>query len=142
MEQGRTVIAHTMKSTMQIGNTAEVVFIVTDAMQPRFNGNIVHAVCSTWDLAHQFELAARAALVPHLEDHEEGIGSHLSIDHCAPAPLNREVVVRATVTKIDETTVVCAMEGKCGESTIATGEQIQRIFPIEIVKQIIANASE
>jgi predicted thioesterase len=131
-----------MKTTMQIGNTATVTFTITQEMQPRFDGNIVHPICSTWDLAHQFEIAARKALVPHLEDGEEGIGSHLLIDHCAPAPLGGEVVVTATVTSIDETTVVCAIEGKCGESIVATGEQIQRVFPVEVVKQIIANASD
>jgi fluoroacetyl-CoA thioesterase len=131
-----------MNSSMQLGNTATVIFTVTDAMQPRFDGSIVHPVCSTWDLAHQFEIAARKALVPHLEANEEGIGANLSIDHCAPAPLGREVVVTATVTKIDKTTVVCSIEGKCGESVVATGEQKQRIFPIEIVERIIENASE
>ena len=127
---------------MQLGNTATVTFMVTDAMQPRFDGKIVHQVCSTWDLAHQFEIAARKALVPHLEDGEEGIGAHLSIDHFAPAPLGKDVVVTAIVSKIDKTTVVCTVESKCGETIVATGEQKQRVFPIEIVERIIANASE
>ncbi len=140
--QYSSTIEHAMKSSMQLGITATVTFTVTDAMQPRFDGKIVHTVCSTWDIAHQFEIAARKALVPHLEDGEEGIGASLSINHCAPAPRGREVIVTATVIKIDETTVVCSIEGKCGESTIATGEQKQRIFPVEIVERIIANASE
>jgi len=127
---------------MQLGNISSVTFTVTDAMQPRFDGKIIHAVCSTWDLAHQFEIAARKALVPHLEDGEEGIGTHLSIDHLAPATLGREVVVIATVASINETTVVCSIEGKCGESIVASGEQIQRVFPVEVVKNIIANANE
>ena len=36
----------------------------------------------------------------------------------------------------------CSLLGKCGDSTVATGEQTQRIFPIEIIQNIIANASE
>jgi fluoroacetyl-CoA thioesterase len=131
-----------MKSSMQLGNTATVTFTVTEEMQPRFDGNIVHPVCSTWDLAHQFEISARKALVPHLEKEEEGIGSHLSIDHLAPAPLGREVVVTATVIKIDASTVICSIEALCGDSIVATGKQKQRIFPVEIVERIIANASE
>ena len=127
---------------MHIGNTAMVTFTITKEMQPRFDGKIVHPVCSTWDLAHQFEIAARKALVPHLEEGEEGIGASLSINHCAPAPLGRKVVAIATVTKFDETTVVCSIEGTCGETIVATGEQTQRVFPIEVVHNIIANASE
>ena len=62
-----------MKPSMQIGNTATVEFVVSEKMQPRFDGIIVHPVCSTWDLAHQFEITSRKALVPHLEEGEEGI---------------------------------------------------------------------
>jgi fluoroacetyl-CoA thioesterase len=131
-----------MKSSMQLGNKTTVLFTVTDAMQPRFDGKVVHPVCSTWDLAHQFEIAARKALVPHLEETEEGIGAKLTIDHCAPAPLGREIYITATVTEIDKTTVVCSIQGKCGNSIVATGEQTQRVFPIEVVLNIIANASE
>jgi len=130
-----------MKPSMQIGNTATVEFIVSEKMQPRFDGIIIHPVCSTWDLAHQFEIASRKALVPHLEDGEEGIGTHLSIDHLAPALLGQKVTITSTVIKIDESTVICSIQGKCGNSIIATGEQIQRVFPIEVVDRIIANAN-
>ena len=42
-------------------------------------------------MAHHMELAARKVLAAHLEDDEEGIGSHLSIDHLGPTPLGDRV---------------------------------------------------
>ena len=74
-----------MKNTLQVGQLAEVTITVTEDMCPAFDGIIVHRVYSTWSMAHHMELAARKILAPHLEEEEEGIGSHLSIDHLAPA---------------------------------------------------------
>ena len=104
-----------MKSTLQIGNSAEVIITVTQDMCPAFDGVVVHQVYSTWSMAHHMELAARKVLAPHLEDHEEGIGSHLSIDHHAPTPLGETVRV-----------------GK--------GKQIQRILPKTKLKALIERA--
>jgi|TARA_B110000116_G_scaffold264011_1_gene271269 predicted thioesterase len=130
-----------MKPTMQVENTATISFKVEERMQPVFDGKIVHRVCSTWDLAHQFELAARTVLVPHLEKDEEGIGSWVSIDHCSPAVLGSTVAVTATVIKTGETEVVCSIEARVGSRLIATGEQIQRVFPLKTIQRIITNAN-
>lgn len=126
---------------MQVKNTATISFKVEECMQPVFEGKIIHRVCSTWDLAHQFELAARKVLVPHLEKDEEGIGSGVSIDHCSPALHDSIVVVTATVIKTCETEVVCSIEAKVGARLVATGEQIQRVFPVKTIERILANAN-
>src|SRR5512145_2153614 len=75
-----------MRPSLRVGNTAQVEITVTQDMCPAFDGIVVHRVYSTWSMAHHMELAARKVLAPHLEEHEEGIGSHLTIDHVAPAP--------------------------------------------------------
>ena len=75
-----------MRSGLKVGNTAEVRARVTEDMCPAFEGVVVHHVYSTWSMAHHMELAARKVLAPYLEEHEEGIGSHLSIDHLANLP--------------------------------------------------------
>jgi predicted thioesterase len=131
-----------MKDSMQIGNETFHSFVVVEEMQPQFDGTVIHPVCSTWDLAHQFEITARKALVPHLVEGEEGIGSKLNIHHCSPAPLGSDIAVTATVVELDETTVVCSLEAKKGETVVATGTQTQRVFPKNTVDAIIANASD
>jgi len=123
-----------MKDSLKIGATAEVVIEVTEDMCPAFDDVVVHRVYSTWSMAHHMEIAARKVLAPHLEDHEEGIGSHLSIDHVAPVPAGHRVRVVAAAVEIEETTLVCDVVAhhlrSDGRETIAgTGRQVQRILP-------------
>jgi len=129
-----------MKPSMKVGNTATISFTVSEQLQPVFEGKIIHPVCSTWDLAHQFELASRYVLVPHLEEGEEGIGSRVSINHKSPANLGSSVEVTATVTETSKNKVVCEIVATTMSRIVATGDQIQRVFPKEKIDQIIANA--
>lgn len=129
-----------MKSTLQIGNSAEVIITVTQDMCPAFDGVVVHQVYSTWSMAHHMELAARKVLAPHLEDHEEGIGSHLSIDHLAPTPLGETVRVVAVAIEIGPTTLVCDVIAYHGQRIVGKGKQIQRILPKTKLKALIERA--
>ena len=131
-----------MKSTIAIGNSSVIEFEVIQSMAPTFHGKQVHPVCSTWDLAHQFELAARYALEPHLESHEQGIGAELLVKHLKPAPIGKRVTVCATITSLDATTVVCEIEAKVGDSLIATGSQVQRVLPSDKIRDLIQNAED
>jgi predicted thioesterase len=130
-----------MKPTIQVGTTASLSFCVTSEMQPNFGGKTIHPVCSTWDMAHQFELAARQTLEPHLNEDEQGIGTFLSIDHCAPASLGKTVFVEAIITELDESTVVCAISAKIDSLVCATGKQVQRVLPTSILTSLIDEAA-
>jgi predicted thioesterase len=88
------------------------------------------------------ELAARMVLAPHLEDHEEGIGSHLSIDHVSPAPLAHVVRVTARAVELGPTTLVCECIAYDGERVVGRGKQIQRILPKTKLAQLLQRASQ
>jgi predicted thioesterase len=130
-----------MKPSLQPGHSAEVEITVTEAMCPAFDGIIVHRVYSTWSMAHHMELAARKVLAPHLEEHEEGIGSHLSIDHVAPAPLGHTVRIVARAMEVGPTTLVCEVIAYDGGRVIGRGRQVQRILPKSKLKSLIERAS-
>jgi len=114
-------------------------------MCPAFDGVVVHRVYSTWSMAHHMELAARKVLAPHLEDHEEGIGSHLSIDHLAPAPVGATVRVIATAIDLGPTALVCEVVAyhlrPDGEKVVGRGRQVQRILPKQKLAALIERAS-
>jgi len=129
-----------MKPTLKVGNTAEVTALVTEDMCPAFDDVVVHRVYSTWSMAHHMELAARKVLAPHLDDHEEGIGSHLSIDHLAPTPVGRTVRVVAEAVEVDDSTVVCDICVYDGERLVGRGRQIQRVLPKKKLKSLIERA--
>ena len=130
-----------MKTTIQVGNTANISFSVTENMQAMFNGRIIHPVCSTWDMAHQFEIAARKALEEHLEDEEQGIGSFLSISHVKPAAVGAKVEVVATITELGETSVVCEITATVQGEVCAMGNQVQRVLPSSTITRLIDEAT-
>ena len=130
-----------MKPTLKVGNTAEVTALVTEEMCPAFDDVVVHRVYSTWSMAHHMELAARKVLAPHLEDHEEGIGSHLSIDHLAPTPLGHTVRAVAEAVEIDDTTVVCDICVYDGQRLVGRGQQTQRVLPKKVLNSLIERAT-
>jgi fluoroacetyl-CoA thioesterase len=129
-----------MRSSLKLGNSAEVTITVTEDMCPAFDGIVVHRVYSTWSMAHHMELAARMVLAPHLEDHEEGIGTHLSIDHVAPAPLGHTVRVTAKAIELGPTTLVCECIAYDGDRVIGKGKQVQRILPKSKLVALIERA--
>ncbi|MDY7108690.1 MAG: hotdog domain-containing protein [Planctomycetota bacterium] len=136
-----------MKPSLKVGNTAEVAITVTEDMCPAFDGIVVHRVYSTWSMAHHMELAARKVLKDHLEEHEEGIGSHLSIEHLAPVPVGHQVRVVARATEIGRTTLVCdtiAYHVRAGrdDKVVGTGIQIQRILPRKKLEALITRAAK
>lgn len=122
-----------MKPELRIGNRAQVVITVTEDMCPAFDEVVVHHVYSTWSMAHHMEVAARKVLMEHLEPHEEGIGSHLSIDHLAPTPVGHTVRVEAVAVELGPTTLVCDVTAYHvrpeGDKVVGRGRQVQRILP-------------
>ncbi len=131
-----------MKPSLTIGTTAEVVKLVTEDMCPDFDGIIVHRLYSTWSMAHHMELAARMVLAPHLHEDEEGIGSHLTIDHIAPTPVGHTVRVVATATEVDRSTVVCDVTTYDGDRVVGRGKQVQRVLPRKKLQALIQRASQ
>ncbi len=130
-----------MKPTLQVGQTADVTVTVTEEMCPAFDGIVVHRVYSTWSMAHHMELAARKVLAPHLEEHEEGIGSHLSIDHLAPSPVGHVVRIHAEATEVTAQGVVCTLTAWDGTRLLGRGKQIQRVLPKSVLQRIIERAA-
>jgi predicted thioesterase len=133
-----------MKPSLRRGNQADVLITVTEDMCPAFDGEVVHRVYSTWSMAHHMEIAARKVLVPHLHEHEEGIGSHLSIDHVAPAPLGETVRIVAEAIDVAPTTLICAVTAyhvrPDGEKIVGRGRQVQRILPRSKLETLIRRA--
>ena len=129
-----------MKPGFEPGIVREVCVEVTEDMCPAFNGVVVHRCYSTWSAAHHFELAARKVLVDYLDDDEEGVGSHLSIDHLAPCPVGRVVRVRAELTGVardHHTRVTCDLQAFDGDRMLARGRQIQVVMNKEHLRKYI-----
>jgi predicted thioesterase len=120
-----------MKPGFLPGIVREVTVEVTDDMCPSFDGVVVHRCCSTWSLVHQMEIASRGVLVDFLDEHEEGIGAHVSVDHLAPCPVGRSVRVLAElieVTSDHHPRVICVVRAYDGDRLLARGRQVQVVM--------------
>ncbi len=126
-----------MKPGLEPGVTDAIEFVVTDEMRPIFDSIPVHQVCSTWTLVHYMELAGRKILMQFLEPHEEGVGSHVTIDHIAPVKVGRTVRVVATVEEAGDRRLVCDVDAFCGQRKIAAGKTVQQVFPREALQRIL-----
>jgi fluoroacetyl-CoA thioesterase len=126
-----------MKPGLTPGAQAEISFTVEPHMCPAFDGEIVHQVCSTWEIVHYMEVAGRKVLADYLEPQEEGVGSHASCDHMGPAPVGSTVRVVATATDVNDRELVCDCVAFRGEHMIAAGKTVQKLFPREVLERIL-----
>ena len=88
------------------------------------------------------ELAARKVLAVHLEDHEEGIGAHLSIDHLAPCPVGHTVRVEAEAIELKGSTLICEVTAWDGDRLLGRGKQVQRVLPKKTLARLIESVAE
>lgn len=126
-----------MKPEFKPGISREITIEVTDDMCPAFDGVVLHRCYSTWALVHHMEIAARKVLVDFLEDHEEGLGAHVSVDHHAPCKVGKTVRVRAELTEISHNRVICEVTAHDGDHLIAQGKQIQVVMDKQRIKRMI-----
>ena len=138
---GRLKLERTiMKPGFEPGIVREITITVTEAMCPAFDGVVVHRCYSTWSIAHHMELAARRVLVDFLEDDEEGVGSHVSVDHLAPCGVGKTVRVRAELVEViadRHVRVICDVTAYDGDRLLAKGKQVQVVMNKEKLKQLI-----
>lgn len=110
--------------------------VVTKEDQAAFFGENVHAVCSTFALARDFEWSSRLFFLEMKEEGEEGVGTFLSIDHRSPAFVGEEIVFMATVEKVRNHELTCSIEAKVGDRIIAVGATGQKMLSREKLQAI------
>jgi predicted thioesterase len=116
-----------MKPGLNVGQSAEVEIEITKDMLATLAGETIHELYATSSLVQHMELAGRKLIVPFLEDHEEGMGSHVEVSHLALTLPGMRVKVKATVTEIRDKKVVCDVEAYNTRGKIARGTVTQSI---------------
>lgn len=130
-----------MKKLFRSGDQKFFKTVVTNDSVAAFNQQQVHPVYSTFALARDAEWACRLFVLDMKEDHEEGIGTHLSVDHLAPALVGSEVEFIATIGHVKGNSVHCTFEAKHGERVLAKGAQTQKILLKSKLSDILTNLS-
>jgi fluoroacetyl-CoA thioesterase len=131
-----------MKNPFRAGDQKTYIKKVAPADVAAFHGDVVHNVCATFALARDFEWASRLFFLDMKENDEEGVGTHLSIDHKAPAFVGEEIIFTATIEEISGPHLTCSIEARVGDRLIAAGKTGQKMMKNEQLGRLFARTNE
>ncbi|MCD9014309.1 thioesterase family protein [Parachryseolinea silvisoli] len=126
-----------MKNLFTEGDTRVYRHQVEVADLAAFPNGLVHAVCSTFALARDMEWTSRLFVLEICDDDEEGIGTHLSIDHKSPAFPGEEIIFTARIESQHNHELLCTLEASVGDRLIATGRTGQKILKRNKIGQLL-----
>jgi fluoroacetyl-CoA thioesterase len=129
-----------MKSGLTKGFAQEVKVTVTPDMFPNFDGSAIHPLYSTSTMVRHMEFAARKVILPFLEEHEEGMGISVDVQHLHPVPEGKEVTCIATFQEMIGKRILCDVQVKCGSRLVGRGFVTQAILPKEDIQKNITQA--
>lgn len=126
-----------MKNVFHTGNKKEFIRVVRPEDIAQFDSGTVHPVYATFALARDAEWSGRLFVLDMKEEHEEGIGTRLDIQHVSPAFVGQTVRFEACFEEITaKGEIINSFEAFVGERLIAKGRQGQRILPKEKIEKL------
>ena len=110
-----------MKTTLKVGLSHTKEITIDEARCIGFMGK-EGMVYATPRMVSDAEYACRDWLLQHLDEGEDSVGAHVSIDHLAPTPLGMKVTIELSVAEVDRRKVVFRFSVKdpveeCGRGT-------------------------
>lgn len=131
-----------MKDIFKAGDQKAYKKTVEESDQASFHGEVLHAVCSTFALARDFEWSSRLFFLEMKEDDEEGVGTFLSIDHKSPAFVGEELNIVATIEKIERNELICSIKATCGNRLVAIGGTGQKMLKKDKLKSLFTKLQD
>ncbi|MBS1559727.1 MAG: hypothetical protein JST69_13485 [Bacteroidetes bacterium] len=128
-----------MKFIFKPGDQKEYKKIIQKEDCAIFNGELLHPVYATFALARDFEWSSRLFFLEMKEPDEEGVGTLLLIEHQSPAFVGEEVVITATVEKIENHELICTIHATASERLIASGKTGQKMLKKERLNRLFKN---
>ena len=130
-----------MKSGLGEGKTEIITIVVTPDMHAQFEGNVVHPVYSTVSMVYHMEWASRKIILPYLEEHEEGMGAKVTVEHVAPARNGTCLEIKAVVIQYEQNMILTEVTVRDSkrDTLIGKGNVKQVVLPKEKIKERTAN---
>jgi predicted thioesterase len=125
-----------MKQIFKVGDQKKFSRVVGPEDLARFHGELVHPVYSTFALARDFEWSSRLFFLEMKENDEEGVGTHITIEHKSPARAGENVIFTATVEKVEGNELTCTIEARVGDRLVATGRTGQKMLKKEKLSRL------
>ncbi len=126
-----------MTNPFHTGDIKTFTRVVREEDIAQFDSGTVHPVYATFALARDAEWSGRLFVLDMKEEHEEGIGTRLDIQHVSPAFVGQTVRFEACFEEITpKGEIINSFEAFVGERLIAKGRQGQRILPKEKIEKL------
>lgn len=110
--------------------------LVQESDVARFESGSVHPVYATFAIARDAEWTCRLFVLEMKENHEEGIGTMVSVVHHSPAHIGQQVEFIAELVQIKGLEIHCRFEAYVEHRLIARGEQVQKVLPREKLESV------
>jgi predicted thioesterase len=117
-----------MKQIFAAGSEKTFTKLVTGDDIAAFERGTVHEVYATFAIARDAEWTGRLFVLEMLDDDEEGIGTHVLVDHHAPALIGETVTYEAVIDELHKNVVGCTFSAYVGRRLIASGRTAQKIL--------------
>ncbi len=126
-----------MKLLFNPGDQLEYCKMIQAGDIAQFESGTVHAVYSTFAIARDAEWSGRLFVLQMKEEHEEGIGTYIHVNHRSAAFPGQEIQFIARFERIEENgEIITTFKALQKNRLIAEGEQGQRILPKEKIELI------
>lgn len=119
-----------MRNGLKVGAAGEQRFVVEPAHAIDLAEGSVPPVLSTPWLIWFLEHAARAAVLPFLEEGECTVGSHVDVDHLAATPIGYGVTCVARVVHMEGRLIAFKLEARDEVEVIARGFHRRRVIQV------------
>lgn len=128
-----------MKDIFKTGDAKIHNYTVKPEDVAQFESGVVHPVCSTFTLAREMEWSSRQFVLEMKEEHEEGIGTFVNVEHRSPALVGDELSFSAELTSQQKNELICKIEVRCGSRLVAEGSTGQKILLKSKIKEIFSS---
>lgn len=127
-----------MKDLVKVGDSVQTTFVVTANDTATFNGEEVHNVCSTFVISREAEWCSRQFAIKMKEEEEEGVGTHITVNHDNPAFIGDTISFEAVVESIKGHEIFCSYTAYVSDRLVAHGTTGQKILSKEKIAQIFS----
>lgn len=125
-----------MKHIFKTGDVKQYRKVVQTGDVAVFHGEVVHPVCSTFTLAREMEWTTRQFVIDMRDADEEGVGTHISIEHKSPAFVGEEIIFTGRIEQLSGHELICSCDAHVGTRLIATGRTGQKILKKEKIEKL------
>lgn len=106
---------------IKVGTKAEESRTVQDEIAVDFLGSPEATVLGTPFLIYLLEITARNAVLPHLEEGHDTVGTLVNVRHLAATPVGMKVTFRAEVVAVEDRLIRFKVEAEDEREKIADG---------------------